>query len=92
MLDYGVVLTRQRATGKPMSGVMQFVMEGESARGTSARVTLQPVAVSIGSHQVLRGSQPLPEGFRPRQTTIQVLDRSAGKLLGMRVILVSAPA
>jgi hypothetical protein len=92
MLDYEVVLTRQRASGKPMSGVMQLVMEGESARGTPARVSLQAIAVSIDSHQIVRGSQPLPEGFRPRQTTIQVLDRAAGKLLGMRVILVSSPA
>jgi len=37
----------------------------------------------------VRGSLPLPQGFRPQQTTIQVLDRVGGKLLGMRVIYVS---
>jgi hypothetical protein len=37
---------------------------------------------------VVRGSLALPDGFRPRQTTVQVLDRPGGKLLGMRVILV----
>jgi len=42
--------------------------------------------------QVLRGSQPLPGGFMPRQATVQVLDRSAGQLQGMRVLRVSGPA
>ena len=86
-LAYDLVLTRERAAGKPMAGVMQLVVAGESARGSETTVTLKPVALSIGSHAVLRGSLPLPEGFRPRQTTIQVLDRVAGKSLGMRVML-----
>ena len=88
MLSYDVVLTRERAAGKPMAGVMQLVVAGEGARGADTSASLKPVALSIGSHQVVRGSLPLPEGFRPRQATIQVLDRSGGKLLGMRVILV----
>jgi hypothetical protein len=44
------------------------------------------VAVSVGPYETLRGTLPLPDGFRPRQTTIHVLDRPDGKLLGMRVI------
>jgi hypothetical protein len=88
MLAYDVVLTRERASAKPMSGVMQLVVAGESAKGGETTATLKPVALSIAGHQVVRGSLPLPEGFRPRQTTIQVLDRVAGKSLGMRVILV----
>jgi hypothetical protein len=88
MLAYDVVLTRERAGDKPMAGVMQFVVEGESARGAQATSTLKPVALSIGSQEIVRGSLALPEGFRPRQTTVQVLDRISGKSLGMRVMLV----
>jgi hypothetical protein len=50
---------------------------------------LKPVDLSIGAHEVVRGSQPLPDGFRPRQVTIQVLERAGGRALGMRVMLVS---
>jgi len=49
-------------------------------------VALTPIALTLGSHGVLRGSLQLPEGFKPRQTTVQVLDRAAGKSLGMRVL------
>jgi hypothetical protein len=87
-LAYDVVLSRDRGTGKPMAGVMQLIVVGEGARGTDVSVPLKPIALSIGSHQVVRGSVTLPDGLRPRQATIQVLDRAGGKLLGMRVILV----
>jgi hypothetical protein len=87
-LAYDVVLTRERSAGKPLAGVMQLVVAGASARGADTAVTLKPVALSLSSHQIMRGSLPLPDGFKPRQTTVQVLDRVGGKALGMRVILV----
>jgi hypothetical protein len=87
-LAYDVVLTRERGAAKPMTGVMQLVAAGDGARGADTSVTLKPVAVTVGSHLLLRGSLPLPEGFRPRQVTVQVLDRAGGKPLGMRVMLV----
>jgi hypothetical protein len=87
-LDYQVVLLREAGARKPLAGVLQFTVTGESSRGTPATLALQPIALSLGSHEVMRGSVPLPDGFRPRQTTVQVLDRAAGKALGMRVLLV----
>ncbi len=87
-LDYQVVLLREGRARTPLSGVLQFTVSGESARGAPATLALQPIALSMGSHEVVRGSVPLPEGFKPRQTTVQVLDRAAGKALGMRVLRV----
>ena len=87
-LAYDVVLTRPRSGSKPMEGVMQLVVTGQTAQGRETTVAMKPVALKVGSHEVLRGSVPLPEGFTPRQTTIQVLDRVAGRSLGMRVMLV----
>ncbi len=88
MLVYDVVLTRERAGSKPMAGVLQLTVAGLPARGPETTVALKPVTLALGSHEVVRGSQPLPEGFRPRETTIRVLDRPAGNSLGMRVMLV----
>jgi len=88
MLVYDVVLTRERGGGKPMHGVLQLTVAGTPTRGPETAVALKPVTLSLGSHEVVRGSQALPEGFKPRETTVQVLDRVAGKPLGMRVMLV----
>ena len=85
-LAYDVVLTRVRDGAKPLPGVMQINVAGLSVRGAETSVALAPTDVSIGSHALLRGSLPLPEGFKPRQATVQVLERSGGKLIGMRVM------
>lgn len=87
-LDYQVVLLREGNPRKPLTGVMQLSVAGETASGTPTTLALTPIALNLGSHEVLRGSLPLPEGFKPRQTTVQVLDKAAGKALGMRVLLV----
>jgi len=87
-LEYDVVLTRERSAAKPFTGVMQLVVAGEPGRGGSGNFSAKPVPVSIRGHEIVRGRIQLPDGFKPLQTTVQVLDREAGKSLGMRVLLV----
>jgi hypothetical protein len=89
MLAYDVVLTRAGgSSARPLAGVLQLVVTGASAQRPEASVALKPIALSMGPHEVLRGSLPLPDGFRPHQTTVQVLDKPAGKVLGMRLLVV----
>lgn len=88
VLSYDIVLLRDSGSANPVRGLLRFVVTGESARGVGDTVTLEPVALSLGRHEVVRGSAVLPAGFRPRQTTVQVLDRDAGNALGMRVLRV----
>lgn len=85
MLAYELVLTRDRAAGPPMIGQVRLVVAGDSARRADTSVALKPVDLSLGRHEVVRGRQPLPEGFVPRETTVQVVDRGAGRILGARV-------
>lgn len=87
-LAYDVVLTRPRSGGKPTTGVLQLVVAGEATQGGPNTVSPKAVPVTIGHHEIVRGTVALPAGFKPRQTTVQVLDREAGRSLGMRVMLV----
>jgi len=87
-LAYNVVLSREHAGGNPFGGVMQLVVAGASGRADD-KVTLAPVPISVGLYDSVRGSLPLPQGFKPRQTTIHVLDKVGGKLMGMRVMNVN---
>jgi len=87
-LAYDVVLTRERAQGAAMSGSMQVVVSGDSARGTPSTFTSEKIAVSVGAQQIVRGSLALPDGMKPRQATVQILDRGGSKTLGMRVLLI----
>ena len=85
-LYYDVVLSRERGNGKPLPGVLQFVVAGGPKGKPETTVKFTPVAISVGPIESVRGGLPLPDGFDPRQATIHVLDRPDGKLLGMRVI------
>jgi hypothetical protein len=88
-MTYDVVLTRERAdAAKPLAGVMQLSVLGLTARGAETTLALKPVEVSVGSHALVRGSLPLPDGVQPRRVTVQVQDAPGGKTLGMRVMLV----
>lgn len=87
-LAYNIVLSRERPGSHPFGGVMQLVVAGASGRAADT-VVLAPVPISVGLYDTVRGSLPLPQGFKPRQTTIQVLDKVGGKLMGLRVINVN---
>jgi hypothetical protein len=87
-LAYDVVLSRDRAGSKPLTGVVQFVVAGAVGRGPETTVDLAPLELSIDRVASLHGELPLPEGFLARQTRINVLDRPGGRLLGTRVIRV----
>lgn len=84
-LAYSVVLSRDRAGKTPFGGVMQLVVAGASGRAGDT-VTSPPLPVSVGLYDNVRGSLPLPAGFKPRQATIHVLDKVGGKLMGQRVM------
>jgi hypothetical protein len=84
-LVYNVVLSREHAGANPFGGVMQLVVAGASGRAADT-VALAPVPVSVGLYDTVRGTLPLPPGFRPRRTTIHVLDKVGGKIMGMRVM------
>lgn len=87
-LGYDVLLTRDRGAAKPLGASLQLTVAGLSARGAPASFAAPPAAVTIAGHEMARGSISLPDGFRPNQVTVQVLDRAGGKALGMRVMLV----
>jgi hypothetical protein len=88
-LNYEVLLTRPKGGSPPLPAVMQFVVSGLAPGNVERHVTLEPIKVSVGTHQSLRGSVPLPEAFTPKRTTIGVFDRVGGKQLGMRVMYVN---
>lgn len=87
-MNYEILLTRPKGGNPPLAGVMQFVVTG-LAGGVERHITLDPIKISVGAHQSLRGSVALPDAFMPKRTTVSVFDRVGGKQLGMRVLYVN---
>lgn len=86
-LSYDVVLTRDGASQRPLAAQLRLLVTGDAKPGGANSVSAEPVPVSLDRQRVVRGSVALPEGFKPRQARIQVVDRS-DQLLGTRVLLV----
>lgn len=86
-LAYDLVLTHERRAAKPLAAAVRFGIAGETGRGVPGNLSAPPIATTIGARLVLRGSIALPAGFSARQATVQIVD-SAGRTLGMRVLLV----
>jgi hypothetical protein len=88
-LAYDLVMTRDAKVGAaPLAASLQLNVLGLTARGAETNVALKPVDISVGGHALVRGTLPLPDGVRPRQVTVQVLDAPGGKSLGMRILTV----
>ena len=87
-LVYDVMLSRKRTASTPFTGVVQFVVSGESNRGGDNSFSSKPMPLSIDAYQSVRGALPIPDGFKPTQATIRVLDRPDGRQQGMRVLFV----
>lgn len=85
-LNYDLLLSREEASGESFTGVMQFVLTGTSGRNSRATAALPAVDIRVGRYESLRGSVTLPEGFDPKQATINLLDKIDGKTYGRRVI------
>lgn len=87
-LDSDLVLVRNGGAAKVLAGVLKLLITGGSAQHAGASAALKPIALSMGSHQIQRGSRLLLESFAPRQVTVQVLDKSDGQVLGVRALRV----
>ncbi|MDE2082116.1 MAG: hypothetical protein KGI90_12240 [Burkholderiales bacterium] len=88
-LGYEVVLSTARvAAGQAQPALLSLTVTGQAASGRDGSVALAPVALALGRQTVARGSLPLPAGFRPRQTTVQVLEHAGGPVLGARTLRV----
>jgi hypothetical protein len=91
-LNYEVVLTRDsrpaQAGATALPATIQLLATGQDSAGAQATLSLAPLELALGSVEVPRGSVSLPAGFKPRQVSVQVLDRENGKQLGLRAFLV----
>ena len=85
-LNYTLVLSRARAGDAALPAAVQFVVSGDAAHGNSTSFTSAAQPISVGSSSIQHGTLSLPDGLKPRQVAIRVLDRSGGKSLGMRVL------
>lgn len=87
-LAYNIVLSRRKPEGAGFNGVVQLIVSGATGGTGNTTFISNPLPFSVDRHQTLRGTVPMPDGFKPKQATIKVLDRIDGKQQGTRVMFV----
>lgn len=88
-LVYQILLMQDDPQSAEYRGEMELRISGRNAKRRNETITLPPVPVSLNHYGHVDGSAPLPEGFTPRQVTVQITGEASKKLDATRTLIVS---
>jgi hypothetical protein len=74
---------------KAFDGEIKFVASGSYRSGQSAHVDIATLPLHLMRYTEVRGEATLPDGFRPRQVTIQITPAGSDKIAATRTIRVT---
>lgn len=93
-LHYHVLLIQdlpKDATEVPnLRGEVKLVASGSYRNGKTAYIDISTQPLDMGRYAVVDGQTELPEGYRPREVTIQVMADGSDKVIATRTIRVVA--
>lgn len=87
-LDYHILVMQDADKVQPFSGTVTLTAAGRYSNGRNANEELAPFPVSLDRYTHLQGTVEVPEGFTPREVTIQIRPEGADRVSAMRVIRV----
>lgn len=70
-------------------GQMKLSVAGRYTNGRTGHIELEPTPIKVGRYDYLIGESAMPEGFTPRQVTIQIFEDGTQKQRATRIINVS---
>ena len=87
-LDYHILVMQDAGQAEPFSGEVTLVAAGRYSNGRNANEELAPFPISLERYTHLQGTVEVPEGFTPREVTIQIRADGSDRVSAMRVIRV----
>ena len=88
-LDYHILVMQDADKAQPFSGQVSLTAAGRYSNGRNGNVELEPFPVSLERYTHLQGTLEVPEGFTPREVTIQIRADGSERVSAMRIIRVS---
>ncbi|HLV29025.1 MAG TPA: hypothetical protein VKY60_07870 [Burkholderiaceae bacterium] len=86
-LDYHILVMQDAGSG-PFTGEVTLVAAGRYSNGRNGTEELAPFPISLERYAHLQGTVEVPEGFTPREVTIQIRAKGSERVSAMRVIRV----
>lgn len=87
-LDYHILVMQDADKAQPFTGEVTLTAAGRYSNGRGGNVELTPFPVSLERYTHLQGTLEVPEGFTPREVTIQIRAEGSDRVSAMRVIRV----
>lgn len=87
-LDYHILVMQDADKVEPFSGDVTLTAAGRYSNGRNANEELAPFPISLERYTHLQGTVEVPEGFTPREVTIQIRADGSDRVSAMRVIRV----
>lgn len=74
-LNYAILIMQDKdKADKTFNGTLEMSLNGRYPNGRSGTIELDPISVSLNRYMHLEGSSPVPDGLKPRQVTVKILD------------------
>lgn len=87
-LDYHILVMQDLGKTDRYTGEVTLTAAGRYSNGRNGNVELPPFPVSLERYSHLQGTIEMPEGFTPREITIQIRPEGSDRVSAMRVIRV----
>lgn len=88
-LDYHILVMQDADKVEPFVGEVTLTAAGRYSNGRNGNEQLEPFPISLERYTHLQGTVDVPEGFTPREVTIQIRAKGSDRVSAMRVIRVS---
>lgn len=88
-LDYHILVMQNAGQTAPFNGEVTLTASGRYANGRSGNEQLTPFPISLERYTHLQGTVEVPEGFTPREVTIQIRPAGSERVVAMRVIRIT---
>lgn len=88
-LNYRILVMQEEGKTDLFTGQVQLVVAGRYANRKSGHIDLPKFDISLERYTHAEGTAALPEGFSPRQVTIQIMPPDSDKVVATRTIRVS---
>jgi len=85
-LDYQILLMQDDPDDDEFVGEMHFNVMGRYPNGRTGYIDLDPIPVVLGYYLHRVGESELPEGFAPRQVTIQIKPEDEDTVVATRIL------
>lgn len=74
-LNYAVLIMQDKdKADKTFNGTLEMSLNGRYPNGRSGTIELDPINVKLNRYMHLEGTFPIPDGLKPRQVTVKILD------------------